>query len=372
MNLFSWIKRNLVLSLASVLALASIAFVPISRAYIDYLNLPVLSLLFCLMVIIGGFRECGVFSAAVTRLLLWLKNLRQLAAVLVFACFFVSMWVTNDVSLITFVPFALLTLKDVADEKEQALIIVLQTIAANLGSMCTPVGNPQNLYLYFYYGMGLWDFIMLLLPYTVASFVLLAVSLFLLPDKEIPASRRFGAKREKDNRLPVSRERIGILTGLFLLALLTVAHVVDYRITLAIVVIVTVITAPRYFRYADYNLLATFVAFFILIGNISHIDIFRQLLTGSLSGHEFWVALLGSQIISNVPAAVFLAGFTDNANALLLGTDIGGLGTLIASMASLISYNLFIKEYPEEQGYYLKMFTILNIAYLIILTLLVI
>ena len=163
----SIIKENLVLFLAVAAALASMTAVPPSAAYAGYINMPVLAILFCLMVVIGGVRESGVFSAVLARLLLRLGTMRQLAAVLVFACFFVSMWVTNDVALLTFVPFSLMALPKVASEEQMALVIVLQTLAANLGSMCTPVGNPQNLYLYFYYAMDLPSFLTLLLPYTL-------------------------------------------------------------------------------------------------------------------------------------------------------------------------------------------------------------
>ena len=160
------VKNNLVILLAVMGALVSMVIVPPSMRYVEYLNGPVLGILFCLMVVIGGFRESGIFSVLLSRLLLRLGTFRQLVMVLVFSCFFVSMWVTNDVSLLTFVPFALLSLRRVASEKEMAVVISLQTIAANLGSMCTPVGNPQNLYLYFHYALNLGEFMALLLPYT--------------------------------------------------------------------------------------------------------------------------------------------------------------------------------------------------------------
>ena len=197
----SIIKENLVLFLAVAAALASMTAVPPSAAYAGYINMPVLAILFCLMVVIGGVRESGVFSAVLARLLLRLGTMRQLAAVLVFACFFVSMWVTNDVALLTFVPFSLMALPKVASEEQMALVIVLQTLAANLGSMCTPVGNPQNLYLYFYYAMDLPSFLTLLLPYTLVSFLLLTLSLFRLPGTPIPISVRLAARRTRN--LPV-------------------------------------------------------------------------------------------------------------------------------------------------------------------------
>lgn len=363
------IRENMVLFLAGTAALASMIVVPPTAAYAGYINMPVLSVLFCLMVVIGGLRESGVFAAVLARLLLRLGTMRQLAAVLIFSCFFVSMWVTNDVSLLTFVPFSLMALPRISSERQIALVIVLQTLAANLGSMCTPVGNPQNLYLYFYYGMDLGTFLSLLLPYTLVSLALLVLSVFLLPGTPIPVSARLAARRIRNLPVLAPPRQLWLLGGMFSLSLLTVAHVLDYRLTLAIVAAVTALTRPRYFRYADYRLLGTFVAFFVLIGNMSQLTAFREILTGYLAGHEFLIALLASQIISNVPAAVLLSGFTDQGAALLLGTDIGGLGTLVASMASLISYGMFVRACPRQQGWYLKLFTLLNLAYLLVLVL---
>ena len=194
---------------------------------------------------------------------------------------------------------------------------------------------------------------------------MLAASVFLLPNRRISISARLAARRAEKVPLMASPRQLWMLGALFFLSLLTVAHLLDYRITLAVVVLVTALMVPRYFRYVDYRLLGTFVAFFILIGNISQWEAFRQILAAFLTGHEFLVAIFASQVISNVPAAVLLSGFTDNAAALLLGTDIGGLGTLIASMASLISYGIFVRAYPRRQGYFLKIFTALNVAYLL-------
>ena len=217
--------------------------------------------------------------------------------------------------------------------------------------------------------MDLPSFLTLFLPYTLVSFLLLTLSLFRLPGTPIPISVRLAARRTRNLPVLAPSRRLWLLGGMFFLSLLTVAHVLDYRLTLAIVIVVTSLTRPRYFRYADYRLLGTFVAFFILVGNMSRMPGFRDLLTGYLDGHEFFMALLASQVISNVPAAVLLAGFTDEAAALLLGTDIGGLGTLVASMASLISYGMYVRSYPRQQGRYLKLFSLLNLAYLLVLVL---
>lgn len=359
-TLLPWIRANTILFLASLGALLSFGAVPPSRALVGALNLPVLALLFCLMGVIGGLRETGFFDRLLDNLLERLSTTRQLGAVLVFACFFGSMWVTNDVALITFVPFALLSLAGQATEKQTARIIVLQTLAANLGSMVTPVGNPQNLYLYFHYQMELGGFLALLLPYTLVSLGLLALGVVLwVPCRPLE-------KRGRGEPGKGSPGKYGKLLGfLFCLCLLTVAHVLDWRVTLGAVTLGILAVRPRWFRWVDYRLLGTFVAFFVLIGNLGQIPAFRQLLISFLEGREFFTALLASQVISNVPAAVLLSGFTDNGRALVLGTDIGGLGTLIASMASLISYGYYVRRYPWLQGYYLKAFTLANLAFLV-------
>ncbi len=364
-SLFHFLCSNPVLFLASVGALLSFLAVPPSGALLESLNLPVLAVLFCLMGVIGGLRDTGFFDCLLDRLLGRLQDIRQLGAVLVFACFFGSMWVTNDVALLTLVPFALLSLEGQVTEKQAAKVIVLQTLAANLGSMVTPVGNPQNLYLYFRYHMDLGGFLDLLLPYTLASLVLLVLGVVLwIPCRPLEKGEPGKVGPEGKPR-PVREERV--LGALFLLCLLTVARVADWWLTLGVVTLTILLYRPRWFRWVDAQLLATFVAFFVLIGNLGQVPAFRQLLVQFLAGREFLTALLASQVISNVPAAVLLSGFTDNGRALVLGTDIGGLGTLIASMASLISYGFYVRRYPWLQGYYLKIFTLANLVFLAVL-----
>ena len=365
----SYFKENIILSLAVAGAFASMATGGPAETYGEYMNWTVLSILFCFMTVVGGFREEGVFAVFLSWLLVRIGTTRRLSGVLIYICFFVSMWVTNDVALITLVPFALLALRKVADEKEQALVIVLLTVAANLGSMCTPVGNPQNLYLYFHYGMKLDGFLHLLLPYSMVSLCLLTGSLFFLPDRKIPDALRLSSGKIGKLQEYSLSIRLILLCGLFILSFLTVSHVLDYRLSLGAVIISVALARPRYFKYVDGKLLLTFAAFFILIGNLSQWEPFKALLASLLENHEFFAALLLSQVISNVPAAVLLSGFTDKASLLLLGTDIGGLGTLIASMASLISYGFYVRTCPRFQGYYLKVFTFINVLYLSVLVL---
>ncbi len=361
----TFLRQNLILVLAGLGAFISMAAVPPSAAYLDYLQPSTLAVLFCLMAVTGSLRESGIFTLLTEQMLRRFRTLRQLSAALILACFFVSMWVTNDVSLLTFVPFALTVLNKTASPEETALVLVLQTIAANLGSMCTPVGNPQNLYLYTRYGMDFGAFILLLLPCSILSLLLLLLSLFFLPDRSLPAVM---LPKDTEAGFRASPFRRYFIPGvLFLLSLLSVARLLDYRFTFAVTLCILAVNSPHALKNVDFTLLLTFVVFFIFVGNLSRIPSFRQFLTTSLAGHEFWISLLASQIISNVPAAILLSGFTDQAPALLLGTDIGGLGTLVASMASLISYGMYIRAFPGRQSYYLKIFTLWNAAYLAVL-----
>ena len=233
----------------------------------------------------------------------------------------------------------------------------MQTIAANLGSMLTPIGNPQNLYLYARANMSALALIRLMLPYSIAALVLLLVWI------QIAAHREPGS-----TKAPNQTSLIGYLI-LFLICLLVVAHIIDYRISFILVISYIFFKNWHLFKKVDYSLLLTFTALFIFIGNLKCIPQFNHFLISIIDGHETLTAILSSQIISNVPAAILLSGFTKNYSALIIGTNIGGLGTLIASMASLISFKYIAKEKTTLRGKYFMMFTIANIVFLILLLL---
>lgn len=354
----SFFKANSVFCLSALGALVTAFFVPPSAEYISYIDFRVLGLLFSLMTVVAGLQKAGVFAMVTVRLFRFLKTVRQMAGVMIFACFFASMWITNDVSLITFVPFALVAFHEAGEENELIKLVVLQTIAANLGSMCTPVGNPQNLYLYLVSGMGAFSFVSLLLPYTVISFILLCLSLFWFPGRPVKALNGGLV------RWPV--HQLFLYGFLFLSCMLTVGNIVDWRLTGGLVTGAVLFFDRPVLKRVDYILLLTFAAFFIFIGNLKHIDFIYTFLTAHTEGHEFLVSLLASQVISNVPAAILLSGFTENFEGLMLGTDIGGLGTLIASMASLISYKIYTVRLGQA-GQFLFTFTWVNVVFLIIL-----
>ncbi len=359
-------KPDTVLTIAWILAIISAFFVHPGKAYLGYIDFRSLGILWGLMVIIQGFKENSVFDRIAGFLLSKVTKSWQLAAVLIFMCFLGSMLITNDVALITFVPFALMILHNCGREDMMIPTVVLQTVAANLGSMLTPIGNPQNLYLYGLTGMGLGSFILTMLPFTLISALLLALGLFLIPDREKSLST---TGRSAITRHFGSMPQIIVYTVLFVIALLSVVRILPWYVFAIIVLVVVGGMDFKILLRADYVLLLTFIGFFIFTGNMGNIEAISSFLKEILTGREFAISIALSQVISNVPATLMLSGFTTNYRALLLGVNIGGLGTLIASMASLISYKAYTKEYRENSGKYLLTFTAVNILFLIVLAL---
>lgn len=356
-----FVRREAVLVISLVCALLSMLAVPPDAAYAGYIDLRVLCLLFCLMAVVAGLQQCGLFTVLAQRLLTGRKQLRLLYLALVLLPFFCSMLITNDVALITFVPFTVLVLSHIDRMDALIRVVVLQTLAANLGSMATPVGNPQNLFLCSYYGLGFGAFLRVVLPLTLVS--LLALSAAALWTRGETIEITFPQREQiRQPRLFV------LLCLLFALCLLSVVHVLHYGIVTAAVALSLLLFARGLFARVDYALLLTFVGFFIFAGNIGRIEAVRNVLEMLLGRSTYWTSVLASQIISNVPAAVLLSGFTDNWSALLAGVDVGGLGTPIASLASLISLKLYLRAENASLPRYLLVFTLANIAGLVLLS----
>ena len=355
-------RREVVLCIGAVLTLLSMAAVPPGPSYASYIDLRVLCLLFCLMAVVLGLQECGLFRLLAQFLLTGQRRMRLLRALLVLLPFFCSMAVTNDVALLTFVPFAILVLSMTGKERELPYVLTLQTLAANLGSMATPVGNPQNLYLYAKYQLTAADFFRVLLPLTIASLLgLLAASLWGRSGGE--QVRVDFPKREKLS----SPGKLAVYAVLFALCLLSVFRILHYGILTAVVVAALLFTSPGLLKRVDYSLLLTFVCFFIFAGNIGQMEGLRQLLNRLLESGALGCSVLISQVISNVPAAVLLSGFTQDWAGLLMGVNIGGLGTPIASLASLISLKLYLRTDGARPARYLAIFTLANLVGLALL-----
>ena len=358
-RVLSFLKGEAVGCIALACALISMLFVPPSAAYLQYIDYRVLALLFCLMAVVAGLQASGLFDWMGRRLLAGRKSFRLLCGVLVLLPFFSSMLITNDVSLITFVPFTLLVLSLVGRTERALYLVVLQTLAANLGSMATPVGNPQNLYLYNRSGMAFGSFCLLLAPYAAASAA--GIALLAL----VPKSEKMHAEVKPEQQ--GSPRRIALFAALGAVCLLCIAKLLAPLAAAGLTLAVLLVVDRPLLKKLDYALLATFVAFFLFIGNMGRLPAFSAFLAGALAGREVEVAVLASQVISNVPAALLLAGYSSNWPALIVGCDLGGLGTLIASMASLISYKFFARRYPAQKGKYLLWFTLVNVGLLAVL-----
>ena len=354
-----FIKGEVVLTVAVVLALLSAIAVPPDAGYLGYIDWDTLALLFSLMAVTKGLQMLGLFDALGAALLRRTATTRRMVLALVALPFFFSMVITNDVSLITFVPFALTVLHMAGQDRLVIPTVVLQTAAANLGSMLTPMGNPQNLYLYNRSGMGFGAFCALMLPYVALSGVCIAV-LCVLP-RSLPVHTALPPIRLGDKR------RMLLLAVGGLLCLGCIAKLLPPLGIAALTAVVLLLIDRPLLAKIDYSLLGTFIAFFVFIGNMGRIESFQNFLSGILAGHEVAVAVLASQIISNVPAALLLSGYSSAWPQLIVGCNLGGLGTLIASMASLISYKLVAKQYPEKRPRYFLWFTLCNVGLLVLL-----
>ena len=369
-HLIEFIKKETVFCIAFLLAVVSSFIILVDKAYVNYLNFRVLVLLFSLMTVMAGLQALGFFEKLSYALLKYVKSMRSLTILLVSLCFFLSMFITNDVALITFVPFTLLIFERIDRPGKLISIVVLETIAANLGSMMTPIGNPQNLYLYGLSGFSPMQFIAHMAPVTCVSFLMLmALGIFAKSEKITIADQR-GSSFDPKPALAV------YYFILFALCLLVVAYIIPYPVLLVINIPVLLLFDSSTLKKVDYCLLLTFISFFVFIGNMQRIPAVSDWISSLVSGRELLVSFLCSQVISNVPAAILLSGFTQNYDQLLLGVNIGGLGTLIASLASLISFKYFSNyaaKLPKESGItkgrYLLHFTLMNVLFAVVLLL---
>ena len=355
-----FIAKETVLCIAALCAILTMFIIPPSMEYLHYIDFRVLCLLLCLMAVVAGMKAVGVFDWLTYQLLHRIQNGRILGMTLVLLPFFCSMFVTNDVALIIFIPFTLMLMEQMGCTRSIIPVTVFQTIAANLGSMATPVGNPQNLYLYALFNLEIGEFFSVTLPLTAVSLVLLgAVSILLLP-KELPQQNLERAEIHNSKHLM-------LFAALFILCLLTVFRVIPYPVTTAATVIILFVINRKLLKEIDYMLLLTFVCFFIVSENLGQIEAVRSTLQNLLQTDTLLTAVGTSQIISNVPAAVVLSGFTDQWKQMLAGVNIGGLGTPIASLASLITIKFYMRWPNAKVLKFMGYFILCNIIGLVVL-----
>jgi len=353
-----FIKDEIVLFLSFILATVSTFFVTPSKDYLNYIDFRTLGLLFCLMTVMAGFNKLGFFRFIAEKMLSKVKSINGLSIILSLLCFFSAMIITNDVALITFVPFTVTILKLSGKSEKLIWIVTIETVAANLGSILTPIGNPQNLYLFSAFNMSIGDFVSTLLPYALLSLLLILISCSFTGKDKI-------ATQSNDSENTFSKLHIGLYSVLFIVALLTVFRVIPCVITVLITIVVIIIFDRKVFLKVDYSLLLTFIFLFVFIGNLGEIKIISDFLKSIVNGNEVLVGIVSSQVFSNVPATILLSRFTKNVHGLLIGVNLGGLGTLIASMASLISFKFVAKE-KVSTGKYVLTFTIVNIVFLLL------
>lgn len=357
------IKKDPVFFISGILAIVSCFFVRPDKEYLGYIDFRVLAILFSMMLVIAELVQLGAFDKLTNMLLSKVNSSRLVALVLVWLSFFLSMIMTNDVTLVTLVPFAIAVMKSFDDRKSLTFTLILMTVAANLGSMQTPIGNPQNIYLYTRYQIGVFDFMKMMFPYSLCSLILVTVAVFVLcKDKKM--EQKVAADKKKIPVLPLI-----ICLAMFAACLLVVARVANYLLVLAVLAVVMFVMNKKAFRDVDYTLLITFCFFFVFVGNVGRVDYIHEVISGIVEKAPAVTAIISSQVISNVPAALLLSAFTQNGEALVIGTNLGGLGTLIASMASLITYK-FNASLPKTEGKsvnYIGAFSVINILFLAVL-----
>lgn len=352
-SFIEFLKKECVLVIAVTLAILS-SFISIPK--MSYIDFKVLILLFNLMVVVAAFKELKVLDSIAIGLLKKCNTYTSISLALVFITFISSMIVTNDVALITFVPLSIVIARKA--NINVLKIVIFQTLAANLGSSFTPMGNPQNLFIYSFYNLSPIDFFKITLPIVILAVLFLVLLVF--KDKKMNLSLDL-----EDVKIDNKRD-VYLFGGLFLIILLSVFNVIDYKVTFLITIVMVLILNKKLFSQVDYSLLITFIGFFIFVGNISTMDVVKNFMEGILNSPKstFLASVLSSQVISNVPATMLLSGFTNHFKELLLGVNIGGMGTLIASLASVISYKIYASEFGNDN--YMKSFTFYNILGLII------
>lgn len=362
MTLISFIKKNTVTVIAFFAALITCFFVPPDKAYLNYFDFKTLSCLFCVLAVVCALKNIRFFYILARATVRIFKNTRAAVLALSAITFLGSMLIANDMALLTFLPLGYFVLSETGKEKYMAFTFIMQNIAANLGGMLTPFGNPQNLYLYSYYDIPNAEFLEIMAPPFAFSILLITICCFVFVKKE-PIS----ISEEKIN---LNAKRTVLYLLLFALSIAIVFRGVPYGVGLIVIPSVLLFADRRALKSVDYPLLMTFVFFFIFSGNMARLEPVKQLFGALLEKSTLLFSILSCQIISNVPSAILLSGFTDNYRELLLGVNIGGVGTLISSLASLITFREYLKHNPGRAASYIGKFSAFNFTFLACLTLL--
>ena len=359
-NARGFAKKNAVMLIAFAAALITSLFVPVDKEYIGYFDFKTLSCLFCVLAVVCALKDINFFFVIARKIVHFFKTARMSILALVYITFIGSMLIANDMALLTFLPLGFLVLSSTGKQKYMAFTFIMQNIAANLGGMLTPFGNPQNLYLYSKYEIPNGEFMRIMAPPFLLSVLLITLCCVLFVKPE-PLSL-------PDEKLRLDPKRTVLYLLLFALSIVIVFRGLPYWIGLAVVPTVLLFVDRKALKMVDYGLLLTFVFFFIFAGNMARLDAVRSLFSVLLEKSTLLVSVVSCQCISNVPSAILLSQFTENYADLLVGVNIGGVGTLIASLASLITFREYVGHNPGKTGYYMIRFSLFNFAFLLILT----
>lgn len=363
-NIFSkiiwFVKKNPVLVIAFFAAAVTCFFVPVDKEYLNYFDYKTLTCLFCVLCVVCALKNINFFYVLARKIVELFRNARLAVLALVYITFIGSMLIANDMALLTFLPLGYFVLHTTKKEKYMAFTFIMQNIAANLGGMLTPFGNPQNLYLYSKFNIPTGEFTLIMLPPFLLSVTLITICCL------------FFVKAEKlllpSKKIYLSPRRTGVYLALFALSILIVFRSIPYWVGLIIIPAAIAVLDYKALKMVDYGLLFTFVFFFIFSGNMARIEAVRNLFSTLLEKNTLIVSTLSCQIISNVPSAILLSQFTTNYADLLVGVNIGGTGTLIASLASLITFREYNRVNPGKTLKYIGEFSLFNFGFLIILT----
>ena len=360
MNAKLFIKKNAVMFIAMILAFITVLFVPIDKEYLNYFDFKTLSCLFCVLAVVCALKNINFFYILAKNIVKLFKNTKMCILALVYITFIGSMLIANDMALLTFLPLGYFVLSTTNKKQYMAFTFIMQNIAANLGGMLTPFGNPQNLYIYSTFNIPTLEFMgIMALPFIFAVVLITGCCLIFVKNEPLTI---------EDEPEKLNAKRAVVYLILFALSILIVFRSIPYVIGLIVIPLVLLFIDRKALKEVDYPLLLTFVFFFIFSGNMARIPLVRELFSNLLQKSTLIVSVISCQFISNVPSAILLSQFTDNYVELLWGVNIGGVGTLISSLASLITFREYVKHNPNQSASYIGKFSAYNFAFLILLT----
>lgn len=358
MQIKAFLKNNVMMLVALAAAAVTAVFVPVDNAYIGYFDFKTLTCLFCVLAVVCALRDVNFFYILACKIVEHFKTSRMCVLALVYISFIGSMLITNDTALLTFLPLGYFVLSSTGKLKYLPFTFIMQNMAANLGGMLTPFGNPQNLYLYTRFNIAAPEFVRIMLPPFLVSMLLVTLCcLFVKPEPMVIT----GEKAE------LKKRPTALYLALFALSVAVVLRAVPYWVGLAVIPLVLVFTDRHALRSVDYSLMLTFVFFFVFAGNMARIDVVREFFSALMAKNTLLFSALSCQVISNVPSAILLSQFTANYADLLVGVNIGGAGTLIASLASLITFHEYLRHEPHGAKRFIIEFSVYNFAFLAIL-----